>query len=56
VIDQYQTHTDPRGGITNDPNREHEPNYIMKLVGKVFAVSLETQKLISALPPLELSK
>ena len=52
VIDQYQTHTDPRSGITNDPNREDEPDYIVKLIGKVITVSLETQKLIAALPPL----
>ncbi len=53
VIDQYQTHTDPRSGITNDPNRDDEPDYIMKLIGKVITVSLETQKLIAMLPPFE---
>ena len=52
VIDQYQTSTDARSGITNDPNREDEPDYIVKLIGKVITVSLETQKLIAALPPL----
>ena len=52
VIDQYQTSTDPRSGITNDPNREDEPDYIVKLIAKVITVSLETQKLIAALPPL----
>ena len=54
VIDQYQVSTDARSGITNDPNREDEPDYIVKLLGKVITVSLETQKLIAALPPLEL--
>ena len=53
VIDQYQTSTDPRSGITNDPNREDEPDYIVKLIGKVITVSLETQKLIAGLPPLQ---
>jgi predicted helicase len=52
VIDQYQTSTDPRSGISNDPNREDEPDYILKLVGKVITVSLETQKLIARLPAL----
>ena len=52
VIDRYQTHTDPRSGITNDPNREDEPDYFVKLIGKVITVSLETQKLIAALPKL----
>ena len=54
MIDQYHTHTDPRTGITNDPNREDEPDYIVKLIGKVITVSLETQKLVAALPKLEI--
>ena len=53
MIDQYQVHTDPRSGITNDPNRPEEPDYIVKLIGKVVTVSLETQKLIGSLPALE---
>lgn len=39
------------GGINADPNREDEPDYIVKLIGKVITGSLETQKLIAALPP-----
>jgi predicted helicase len=50
VIDQYKTHTDPRSGITNNPNREDQPDYIVKLIGKVITVSLETQRLIDGLP------
>lgn len=46
---------DKRSGITNDPNRGDEPDYIVKLVGKVITVSLKTQKLIAALPPLEIT-
>jgi predicted helicase len=53
VIDQYQVSTDTRSGITNDPNRAAEPDYIVKLIGRVITVSLETQKLIAALPPLQ---
>lgn len=56
VIDQYQTHTDPRSRITNDPNREDESDYIVKLVGRVITVSLRTQELIAALPPLDICK
>ena len=52
VIDQYQMTTDSRSAITNDPNRDDEPDYIVKLIGKVITVSLETQKLISKLPAL----
>jgi predicted helicase len=54
VIDQYCTSTDARSGITNDPNREDEPDYIVKLVGKVITVSLETQKLIAKFPALSI--
>ena len=53
VIDQYQASTDKRSGITNDPNREDEPDYIVKLIGKVITVSLERKKLISQLPPVD---
>lgn len=52
VIDQYQVSTDKRSGITNDPNREDEPDYVVKLIGRVITVSLETQKVIASLPPL----
>jgi predicted helicase len=55
VIDQYQVSTDARSGIINDPNRGDEPDYIVKLMGRVITVSLETQKLIAALPALEVS-
>ena len=46
VIDQYQVSTDKRSGITNDPNRADDPQYILRLVGQVITVSLETVKLV----------
>jgi predicted helicase len=52
VIDQYQVSTDKRSGITNDPNRADDPQYILRLVGQVITVSLETVKLVNLLPPL----
>ena len=52
VIDQYQASTDPRSGITNDPNRPDDPQYILRLLGQVITVSLETVKVVKALPPL----
>ena len=42
VIDQYQVSTDKRSGIVNDPNREDDPEYIIRLIGQVIYVSLET--------------
>ena len=50
VIDQYRVKTDKRSGITNDPNRPDDPQYIVKLIGKVITVSLETVKLVKGLP------
>jgi predicted helicase len=52
VIDQYQVTTDKRSGITNDPNRADDPQYIVRLIGQVITVSLETMKIIQALPGL----
>ena len=36
VIDQYQVSTDKRSGITSDPNREDDEEYIVRLVGRVM--------------------
>ena len=55
VIDQYQVSTDKRSGITNDPNRADDPEYIVRLIGQVITVSLETVKLVSSLATLPLA-
>ena len=52
VIDQYRVKTDKRSGIVNDPNRADAPRYIVKLIGKVIAVSLETVEIVEDLPEL----
>jgi len=52
VIDQYQVTEDKQSGIRSDPNRPDDPEYIVRLVGQVVRVSLETAGLVSALPPL----
>src|SRR5450755_365265 len=49
VIDQYQVSTDVRSGIVSDPNREDDEQYIVRLVGKVVTVSVETVKLVEEL-------
>jgi hypothetical protein len=41
-----------RSGITNDPNRAEDPEYIVRLIGQVITVSLETMKIVQSLPPL----
>ena len=52
VTDQYRVKTDKRSGIVNDPNRADDPRYIVKLIGRVIAVSLETVEIVEKLPDL----
>ena len=54
VIDQYRVKTDKRSRIVNDPNRTDDPQYIVKLIGKVITVSVETVDIIENLPALEI--
>ena len=53
VIDQYRVSTDPRSGIVNDPNRPDDPKYILRLIGQVITVSLETQRVVGGFPSLK---
>ncbi len=50
VIDQYRVSEDARSGIRSDPNRPDEPEYIVRPVGQVVRVGLETVKLVAGLP------
>jgi predicted helicase len=50
VIDQYQVSEDKRSGIRSDPNRADDPEYIVRLVGQVVRVSLETVRIVTGLP------
>lgn len=50
VIDQYQVKEDKRSGIKSDPNRGDDPEYIVRLVGQVVRVSLETVGIVKGLP------
>jgi predicted helicase len=52
IVESYRVKEDARSGLVSDPNRPHEPRFILDLVGKVATVSLETQQLIAQLPPL----
>jgi predicted helicase len=56
VIDQYQVSTDKRSGITNNPNRDDDPQYILRLIGQVITVSLETVSIVNSLPTLNLEE
>ena len=57
VMERYQVTTDAKSGITNNPNdwsREHgDEKYIFNLVLRVITVSIETMKIVNALPKLK---
>ncbi len=50
VVDQYQVSEDQRSGVRSDPNRADVPEYIVRLVGQVVRVSLETLRIVGGLP------
>ena len=52
VIDQYCVTRDDDGNITSDPNRMDDEEYIVRLIGQVITVSLETLKVVQALPAI----
>ncbi|WP_328990330.1 DEAD/DEAH box helicase family protein [Kribbella sp. NBC_01245] len=58
VLERYQVRTDKNSGIVNDANQWStevaDPRYIIDLVGRVVTVSVETMKIIDALPDLEI--
>jgi predicted helicase len=47
VIDQYQVREDKRSGIKSDPNRADDPEYIVRLVGQVVRVGMETVRIVA---------
>ena len=49
MIDQYQVSEDKRSGIVSDPNNLDDEEYIVRLVGKVITVSMETVRLVNEL-------
>ena len=52
VVDQYRVKVDKRSGIVNDPNRAEDSEYILRLIGQVITVSLETVDVVNGLPAL----
>jgi len=50
VVDQYEVRQDERSGIASDPNRADDPEYIVRLVGQVIRVSMETVEIVRGLP------
>ncbi len=50
VVNQYQVSEDARSGIRSDPNRLADPESIVRLVGQVVRVGLETVRIVEGLP------
>ena len=50
VIDQYQVSEDKRSGIRSDPNRASDPEYVVRLVGRVVNVGVESVRIVNVLP------
>ena len=56
LIDRYQVKTDKASGIVNDVNdwglERGEPRYVLDLVKRIVAVSVETVRIVRSLPEL----
>lgn len=57
IMERYQVSTDAKSGILNDPNKwaeEHnDEKYIFNLLLRIITVSLETMKIVNALPKVK---
>ncbi|MDJ0555951.1 MAG: N-6 DNA methylase [Microcoleaceae cyanobacterium MO_207.B10] len=53
ISDRYQVKIDKRSDIENDPNRLDDERYIIRLIGQVITVSLETVDIVNNLPSLD---
>lgn len=57
IMERYAVTTDKNSGIVNDPNdwcREHNnPRYIIDLLKRIIRVSLETNRIVASLPPIQ---
>ena len=58
LLDRYQVSTHKDSGIVNDPNdwckEIGDRRYIFNLIGRIVAVSLETNRIVATLPKLRL--
>jgi predicted helicase len=54
IMERYAVTVDKASGIENDPNEwSDDPRYIVDLLKRIVTVSVESVKIIKALPPLE---
>ena len=55
IVDQYRVERDADGKVLSDPNRDNDPEYIVRLIGQVVSVSLNTARLVRSLSGLAVS-
>jgi len=52
-MDRYRIKADQASGIVNDPNTwSNDSRYIVDLIARIVAVSMESVELVDSLPPL----
>lgn len=52
-MNRYQVKTDLASGIVNDPNAySDDPCYTSNLIRRLVTVSVETMRIVDALPPI----
>jgi predicted helicase len=57
IMERYQVTTDKASGIKNDPNDWSEsPRYIVDLLKRIVRVSVESARIVKALPALKEAK
>ena len=58
IIDRYYVKIDKASGIVNDPNdwsrSVGDPRYILDLLARIVTVSVETMKIVDALPAMDI--
>jgi hypothetical protein len=59
IMDRYKISAHKDSGITNDPNdwckEQNDPEYIVNLIKRIVYLSVESVKIIDALPPIDIS-
>ncbi|MDA4895408.1 DEAD/DEAH box helicase family protein [Streptomyces sp. MS2A] len=57
ILDRYRVRVDAQTGIVNDPNAwlrdRADPRYVVRLIGSLVTLSMQTRLLIAGLPPFE---
>jgi predicted helicase len=53
LMDRYEVKVDKESGIRNDPNLwSEDPRYVVDLVARIVRVSVETMRIVEALPSI----